>query len=319
MRRIAILLVLMAAACGPRKERFVTPQGFPQPVYAFDRNPLTREGIALGRHLFYDKTLSKDGTISCASCHVQSAGFAQPGQPVSVGIFHRKGNRNVPALQNLAWSTSFFLDGGVYDLDLVPIAPIRESAEMDENLKNILAKLRRQEDYPLLFQQAYGTVEITGERFLKALSQFMLTLVSADSRYDRKELSVEEKAGEKLFRQHCSTCHSGPLFTDGSFRNIGLPEGEDPGRYRISEVEKDRNAFRVPSLRNVAVTAPYMHDGRFATLEEVVGFYAGGGGQGAGGRQKINMSEREQRQVVAFLRALTDHAFLRNPRFAPPR
>lgn len=316
MTKAALLPVLLLAACtsGPRQEAFVIPPGFPEPVYAFDRNPLTTEGIALGRRLFYDAALSKDGTVSCASCHEQAAGFSQPGQPVSIGIFHRKGRRNVPALQNLAWSSSFFLDGGVYDLDLVPIAPIRDDAEMGENLKHILEKLRQNPSYPGLFRKAYGSDEITGERFLKALSQFMLTLVSAESRYDQQRLSEEEKAGELLFRQKCSNCHAGPLFTDDSFRNIGLPPGEDPGRYRISEVEKDRNAFRVPGLRNIAVTAPYMHDGRFRTLEEVLTFYAESKVPGV-----IPLTKSEQKQIISFLHALTDEAFLQNPALSAPR
>ena len=171
----------------------------------------------------------------------------------------------------MAWEKEFFWDGGVGDLDLFSIAPIENPLEMDEKTGNVLAKLRKTEKYPMLFKKAFGTNEINGPRFLQALSQFMLTLVSANAKYDkylRKEgvqFNEDEKQGLALFKQKCASCHAGELFTDHSYRNNGLTiQGSmDVGRNRITDNPADKYKFKVPSLRNVAVTKPYMHDGRF--------------------------------------------------------
>lgn len=334
-------LIFLDAACSSiiqeakPEELFAIPANFPKPVYDFDKNPITQSGFELGRELFYEGDLSRDGTISCAECHSQASGFTHHGHDVSHGIDNLRGIRNAPPIQNMAFQKEFFWDGGVFDLDLFSIAPIENPVEMDEKLGNVLEKLRKKEKYATLFQKAYGSKEITTERFLKALSQFMTSLVSANSRYDkyvRKEvggiLSEEELAGMEIFKQKCASCHSGELFTDQSYRNNGLAvyNAEDTGRHRITQKDSDKYKFKVPSLRNVEITGPYMHDGRFYTLEAVLRHYNESvldiptldpslkNGQKLG----IQTTLDEQRKLIAFLKTLTDSEFLKNKRFAAP-
>ncbi|CAH0995828.1 Cytochrome c551 peroxidase [Emticicia aquatica] len=314
---------------------FSAPANFPNPVYDFAKNPITENGFELGRALFYEGDLSRDGTISCAECHSQPSGFTHHGHDVSHGIDNLRGIRNAPPIQNMAFQKEFFWDGGVFDLDLFSIAPIENPVEMDEKLGNVLAKLCKKEKYTALFQKAYGSKEITTERFLKALSQFMTSLVSANSRYDkyvRKEtggiLTEEELAGMWIFKQKCASCHSGELFTDQSYRNNGIAvyNIDDTGRHRITQKDSDKYKFKVPSLRNISVTAPYMHDGRFYTLEAVLKHYSESvldvptldpalkNGQKLG----IQTTADEQKKLIAFLKTLTDDEFLKNKRFAAP-
>lgn len=336
-RCCGMLLLAMAACTGKEESNpevtFAVPSNFPVPAYDFSKNPLTQNGVELGKALFNEPMLSRNNSIACSECHSQPYAFTHHGHDVSHGIENRKGTRNSLPVQNLAWESGFFWDGGVNDLDFVPIAPIMNEVEMDENMTDVLAKLRATKKYPLLFRKAFGSEEITTDRFLKALSQFMLTLVSANSRYDkyvRKEgitLSEEELTGLRLFKQHCATCHSGELFTDQQFRNNGLyiQGAMDEGRYRITGRESDKYTFRVPSLRNVEMSGPYMHDGRFYTLEAVLEHYAEGvqdtpnldPALKGSPRPGIPLSPTEQKAIVAFLKTLTDQTFLTDKRFAP--
>lgn len=338
MRKILIsasfLAFLFAFACQPEDPqpekvdiRFEVPANFPPTVYDLSKNPVTQAGFELGRALFYDGILSRDGTISCGFCHQQSSGFTQHGHDLSHGIDDKLTLRNALPIQNLAWEKEFFWDGGVFHLDLFAVSPIEADNEMDEELPNVLNKLRQHKTYPKMFEAAFGSPEITTDRFLKALSQFQLMCISADSKYDkyvRKEgvmLTSEELAGLEVFQQKCASCHSGELFTDNSYRNNGLPVGnpEDTGRGRITLNAADNYKFRVPSLRNVEVTLPYMHDGRFYTLEKVLDFYANDVIDSPtldpllkqDGRLGIPLNETEKKQIIAFLRTLTDQDFLR--------
>jgi cytochrome c peroxidase len=307
---------------------FIKPPHFPEPVYRFENNPITTDGFELGRALFYDGALSRDGSISCGECHQQSAGFTHHGHDLSHGIDDQLSRRNSLPVMNLAWHPAFFWDGGVHDLDLFSIAPIENPVEMDEQLGNVLNKIRNNPKYPPLFAKAFGSPEVTTDRFLKAISQFMLMCISADSRYDRhlqgKELlNSEELKGLALFEQKCAGCHSGVLFTDFSYRNNGLNNqfNPDKGRAEITLNPDDDFKFKVPSLRNVAITAPYMHDGRFYTLDEVLTHYQIGvhdlptldtqlrHAQGLG----IRMTDEEKRYIILFLHTLTDEQFIRNP------
>lgn len=334
-----ILILFLAVGCTPTESTepaslFRVPANFPKPIYDVEKNPVTKDGFELGKALFNDPLLSRDLTISCAECHTQSSGFTHHGHDLSHGIENRKGTRNSLPIQNMAWESEFFWDGGVGDLDFVPIAPIENPVEMDEKTGAVLEKIRKSPRYPAMFKRAYGSEEITSAKFLKALSQFMLTLVSADSRYDkfvRNEggtLTPDESAGLTIFKQKCGSCHAGEIFTDRSYRNNGLTiQGAmDEGRYRISTNESDRYKFRVPSLRNVAVTGPYMHDGRFYTLEAVLDHYDKGVQTtpnldpllNKDGKRGIALSTDEKRQVVAFLKTLTDDTFLKDKRFSTP-
>lgn len=317
------------------EEVFTVPANFPQPTYALDQNRPTAAGVRLGRALFYDGMLSRDGSIACAECHNQANAFTHHQHDVSHGIDDRVGTRNSMPLQNLAWTTSFFWDGGVNHLDLVPIAPIENPVEMDEQSGNVVAKLRKSAKYPAMFKAAFGTAEINGPRFLQALSQFMLTMVSGNSRYDRwvrKEagamLTSDEQAGLTLVRAKCSGCHTGELFTDNSFRNNGLyiQGSRDIGRATVTEQPEDRYRFKVPSLRNVEKTLPYMHDGRFYSLEAVLDHYAENVQPTENldpllrqsGQPGISLTTDEKRQIIRFLKTLTDEQFLRDPRFVEP-
>lgn len=310
------------------------PANFPDVAYNLSQNPLTAEGVALGKALFYDPQLSRDSTVSCGFCHQQFAGFGHSDHALSHGIGGKFGTRNVPGLQNMAWNREFFWDGGVTNLDELPIAPIENPVEMDLKLATALERVRQSPKYPAMFKAAFGSDTITTARFLKSISQFVLTLVSADSRYDayvRREpggdLTTDELAGLALFRQKCAGCHATDLFTDGSYRNNGLPAGSinDQGRFRITLNEADRLKFKVPSLRNVERTLPYMHDGRFLTLEQVLNHYASGIKDSPtldpllkpNGQPGIALTLGQQQQIIAFLRTLTDDSFLRNRAFAP--
>ncbi|MFT3979306.1 MAG: cytochrome c peroxidase [Ferruginibacter sp.] len=303
---------------------FKTPANFPQPVYRFADNPVTKEGFALGKKLFYDPILSRNNTISCGSCHIQTAGFTHHGHSVSHGIDDQLGTRNSPAIMNLAWSPAFMWDGGIFDLDLQPVAPVTNHVEMDETVENVLAKLRSSSIYPALFKKAFGSQEISSVRFLKALSQFMLMCVSSDSKYDSVQRSqaiftAEEQNGYALFRQQCSGCHREPLFTDFSFRNNGLSISSvnDMGRYAITLNDTDRYRFKVPSLRNLDYTPPYMHDGRLLTLDAVLDHYTNGvehtPNLDASLQNGIALSAQEKQDIKAFLKTLNDKSFVTNP------
>ncbi len=263
---------------------FVKPDHFPAPIYDVAKNPVTKESFELGRKLFYETALSRDNKISCGSCHIQSAAFTQHGHDVSHGIEDRLGSRNSPPIMNLAWNRLFFWDGGVFHLDQFPISPITNPVEMDEKMVNVLTKLRAKQEYRMKFKAVYGTDEITGNQLFKALSHFMIMCISSNSRYDSVmrrtgiRFTEAESAGYKIFLNNCSSCHKEPLFTDGSFRNNGLNSkfNPDSGRQTITLDAEDRFKFKVPSLRNLTYTVPYMHDGRFTKIDQVLDHYAKG-------------------------------------------
>lgn len=336
---LPLLTVLIISACHKKDDpvvekqetiAFVKPAHFPEPTYRLADNPVTTDGFALGKVLFYDGLLSRDGTISCASCHIQANAFTHHGHDVSHGINDRLGTRNSPPIQNLAWSTSFFWDGGVHDLDLQPIAPIENPVEMDDKMNNVIDKLQRNNRYQQLFEKAFGSPGVNSTRMLKALSQFMVVLVSADAKYDRyiagkESFSDTEKRGLALFEQQCASCHQPPLFTDNSFRNNGVaprPFGTDYGRYMITLREEDKLKFKVPSLRNIALTAPYMHDGRFGSLESVLNHYDNGFYNSPtldpAFKNGLTLSTTDKQDLIAFLKTLSDKGFITDPRFAPP-
>lgn len=332
---VLALLVLPFAASGvlrqqlaDRIESFPTPQpevpaGWPAPRYDFSGNPVTASGFELGRRLFHDPRLSRDGSISCASCHQQFAAFAHLDHRVSHGLHGANGTRNAPALFNLAWQPELMWDGAIHNLELQPLAPLGNPVEMGETLEGVLPKLRADAEYRRRFEAAFGPGEIDSRRMLLALTQYMGTLRSADSRYDRGELTAQEQEGLAVFRQHCAACHREPLFTDFSYRGNGLDaESADVGRLKISGEPEDRARFKVPSLRNVAVSGPYMHDGRFDTLAQVLRHYATGIQDSAALdpalRGGLALTPDQQQALVAFLGALTDDAFLQDARFAEP-
>lgn len=300
------------------------PKGFPKPVYDFSKNKITVDGFLLGKKLFYDTILSI-GNISCASCHQPFAAFANLDHPFSHGINGQLGTRNTPALQNLIWQKNFMWDGGVNNLDLQPIAPMTHSLEMGDTLSNIINKLQENKEYVKMFKKAFKDDKIISKNMLKAISQFLALFISADSKYDRyiagkEKFNDSELKGLQLFRSNCASCHQEPLFTDGSFRNNGLkPELDDHGRMKITGLEEDDMKFKVPSLRNVAYTFPYMHDGRFENLQTVLNYYTMAKLHNANEDAlipKIRMlTTTDKAYLIEFLKTLTDTTFINDQRF----
>lgn len=310
---------------------FEVPKGWPKPQYDFNKNPLTEEGFALGRQLFYDPLLSRDHTISCASCHLQATGFTHVDHEVSHGIEGRIGSRNSLVLTNLAWNSGFMWDGGVNNLEVQAINPITNPLEMDETLENAVSKLQQSKKYKTLFASAFGDEKVTSQRLLKALAQFTVMLKSDNAKYDkvmRKEavFSDAEQKGHAIFKANCAVCHTEPLFTNNKLENNGLrPDGffRDGGRIKITGEAKDSLKFKVPTLRNIELTAPYMHDGRFKNLSMVLFHYTedihGSPTLSRPLQKKMVLSEQDKRDLLQFLLTLTDESFVRNPKFGFPK
>ena len=313
---------------------FTTPANFPPIAYNFANNPLTEKGFELGKKLFYDGRLSSDGTISCGFCHIQEDAFTHHGHTFSHGVGEAIGTRNTPPIQNLAYQTTFMWDGATDHLDLQAIIPLTSPIEMNGNFNDIIAMMKGDATYRKLFKQAFPDGEINSENMLKALGQFMVMVTSSNSRFDKYRrnepggtLNSEELQGYNLFNQKCASCHATDIFTDNSFRNNGLPVNpsiNDIGRYRVTELTEDLHKFKVPSLRNIEKTAPYMHDGRFYTLEAVLNHYSSGVTASAtldpllqnNSVLGIPLTDSEKTKLIAFLKTLTDNQYLTDPRFA---
>ncbi len=319
-------------------------------------NPLTQEAVQLGRRLFYDKQLSGDNTVSCSTCHLQHLAFTD-GRARSVGVSGKMLDFNSMSLANLMWgSRHFFWNGRVDSLEEQALAPIQHPDEMAQNLDDLIDELAADDVYPGLFKSAYG--EISAENIARALATFERTLISSDSKYDQYlrgelKLSAEEELGRKLFMAHpdikvslrggnCIDCHS-QFLTSGfnaqfdGFSNNGLDTEAllTSGLQFTTGQVTDRGKFKVPTLRNIALTAPYMHDGRFTTLEQVLDHYNEGirvsdslsplimeadnqPQDAVNIRISLNLNEEEKRAVIAFLHTLTDHNFITEDKFSNP-
>ena len=343
-KRILIIFLIIASSLGmlsldqfedifkitKKDVKLIYPAHFPKPSYSFSSNKLSPDKFVLGRKLFYDEILSKDNTVSCATCHERIAAFAHIDHKLSHGIYAKIGTRNVPPIQNLIWRTSFMWEGGVNHIEIQPLSPIENPIEMDEKMSNVLLKLKNDPVYVSLFKKAYKDSEITSERIFKSLTQFMGLMISSNSRYDKfiqqkDTLSKMEMNGLTLFRAKCASCHTEPLFTNNGFANNGLkvdPSLNDEGRYKITKNEKDKYAFTIPSLRNIEMTYPYMHDGRFKKIMDVLNFYSEGQNHNATVDQRVTsigkLSSQEKKELNAFLLTLTDKTFLYDRRFVDP-
>lgn len=319
--------------------------GLPKPTIASD-NLLTVQGVELGRKLFYDKSLSRDNSISCASCHEQKNAFSDK-RKFSLGVRKLPGKRQAMAIFNMAWNTNkFFWDGRANLLRDQALMPIEDELEMDETLENVVEKIKKKQEYKSLFDIAFPNKEISSETISLALEQFMNSIVSNQSKYDRflrneVSLTESEERGRLLFFKgydssnpsnsgaNCVQCHGGPNFENGRYMNNGLDlekNFKDIGREKVTKNAFDKARFKVTSLRNIEVTAPYMHDGRFSTLEEVVEHYnskvvlsstlnltlASISNKG------LQLTEQDKKDLVAFLKTLTDHNLLKNPKFSDP-
>lgn len=299
-------------------------------------NPTTYEGVDLGRRLFYDKRLSGDNTMSCGSCHSQAFGFTDNGKTFSEGIDGQLGDIQAMPLANLGWSVLLFWDGRSEGLENQAREPVKNPIEMHESWTLALAELQADPDYPRHFKATFGTDQLTEDLVVKAIAQFERTLVAADSPYDcydrgdEDAISEAAKRGAELFfgeRADCFHCHAVGLTTDFDFHNNGLDSvltAGNIGRAKVTNIASDHGKFKTPDLHNVGVTGPYMHDGRFATLEEVVEHYNSGIRRSPTLDPKIkapdglHLTPQEKSDIVEFLKSLTDAAFLSNPAFADP-
>ncbi|MDX1445024.1 cytochrome-c peroxidase [Lishizhenia sp.] len=349
-----VLLSLLVFSC---KEEVVSysptpyvlkePSHFPKMDIPAD-NPMTKEGVKLGRHLFYEERLSGDNTMSCASCHAPNLSFSD-GEVTSTGIDGIAGNRNSMALVNLGYQHFFFWDGRSKTLEEQILEPVPNPIEMHESWTNAVLKLKDDVKYNAMFFEAFGTYEYDSTHVAKAVAQFIRTMISGNAEYDilykvengialsdaetvrYNAITNQELEGYELFKSlngaDCIHCHSGPMAQIEGLRNNGLDATfTDLGRAEVTGDANDEGKFKVPTLRNIALTAPYMHDGRFATLEEVIDHYSTGIQQSPtldpmiefafqGG---VQLDEYEKNAVLAFLHCLTDSSFITNPAFSDP-
>ena len=311
---------------GTKMEQAIPP-GFPELAYKFADNPLTAEGYELGRKLFYDGRLSIDGNFPCASCHEQRAAFGTFEHDRSHGFNNSHTLRNAPPLFNLAWQKEYHWDGE-YKTTLQETAhPLNTFTEMGADVSGAIKRLENDEAIKKMFKAAFGSSWITEDRIIKALSQFTGNIVSYNSKYDKVKrgeasFNVQEQNGYSIFQSKCSGCHPEPLFTDYSYRNIGLPVDpilNDLGRMRVTGNAEDNLKFRVPSLRNVVLTSNYMHDGRFATIAQVINHYRAGVQNSATVdplvQNRISMTDNEAIDLSVFLKTLSDSSILTNPKY----
>jgi cytochrome c peroxidase len=313
------------------------PENFPKPIFDTG-NPMTHEGIALGRRLFYDVRLSANNRVSCASCHEQKLAFSDGVSFSKAGVAGTPLLRHSPALINMAWANNgLFWDGGSTNLESQVFGPLTAHDEMSQDLYELIDELNAVPDYVSRFEAAFDD-GLTIQNVAKSLAQFQRTLISADSKYDKFKLkkaggtlSDMEQRGLELVKQKCQTCHSGELFTDNDYHNNGLDydfsntehEGLYLGRYRISYDLADLGKYKTPTLRNAELTAPYIHDGRFETLEQVVEHYSSGISESntldarlpAGGMQ---LTDDDKKAIVSFLKTLTDYSFINDPNLRKP-
>lgn len=344
-----IALILVVASCAKEykiKPKVGTPyemvipgdlkqSGFKVPA----DNPLTKEGVALGRRLFYDPILSDDGSQSCASCHQQKNAFVDANKKFSIGIDGSVGKRNSMPIFNLAFQNNFFWDGRITTLEEQALLPIEDPLEMKSSVPVAISKLQKHPEYPKLFKDAFGSDVITPTNLAKAISQFERIIVSGDSKYDRVQKGLDvftdlEQEGKLIYEDpshstggDCFHCHSmGSTFTDFDFRNNGMDlTFPDFGRFAVTGLEKDKGKFRTPTLRNIAVTGPYMHDGRFTTLDQVLQHYNLHVEQASPNLDLnlINVTpgrlpKAKREALIAFLNTLTDSTLLTNPAYAKP-
>jgi len=295
------------------------PAGFPAPNIPED-NSLNWERIDLGKKLFFDPILSVDNSISCSSCHKQEFAFADD-QVVSLGVEDRLGNRNSMSLANVAYYDLFLREGGVPTLEMQVLAPIQDHNEMNFNIVDASELLKEDSVYVRMAWKAYDRAP-DPYVITRAIAAFERTMISGSSDYDLDRLSSSEERGKDLFFSDslsCASCHGSFLFTNQGIENNGLYEVyEDSGRYRLTHLEEDIGKFKVPTLRNIELTAPYMHNGSVETLEEVISHYAEGGKSHFNQSELIQgfeLSDQEKEDLLAFLNSLTDPSFICNTFF----
>ena len=281
-------------------------------------NPLTPEKVKLGKKLFGDKLLSRDRSLACKGCHLPKKAFTD-GRAKAVGVYGRQGPRSVPTLVNRAYGRAFFWDGRTSTLEEQVVKPIEAESEMDMTVSEAVERLKRKSRYRKMFQQAFHR-EPNGEDLARALASYVRTIYSGDSPFDRYiygkrgALSDQQRRGLRIFRDkgNCTACHIGPTFSDEEFHNTGVAwrDGklQDEGRFAITGETELKGAFKTPTLREAARTAPYMHDGSLATLQDVINFYSDGGRKNPHLDEEIkprNLTRQEKQDLLAFLQSLS--------------
>lgn len=330
-----IIIVLLLISCSTADFEYVSyenpdvsvdiPTGFPELNGSVYTNKPTKYGVLLGEKLFSDKRFSADNTISCSSCHIRENAFAD-NHARAVGIEGRIGLRNTPPIQNLAFMRFYNWDGSKLQLENQPLVPIITHEEMDSSILEVIGKIKDDTDYKDLFTKTFGDQQITPERIYKSIAQFEYMLISANSKYDKVrkntgEMFTESEAlGYQTFQQKCASCHSTELFTDQSFRNIGFPlnpDSNEAGRGRVTGIPADYMSFRVPSLRNVAFTAPYGSYGQFSTLRNVLDYLDNGVLDSdnldpilKNNGNRIPLTEQEKTNLISFMKTLSDNQFI---------
>lgn len=337
---VVLLITFICFRCQRGDLNHTYPEHFPTPVYTFSHHPNHKAVFELGRELFYDPILSIDSSISCASCHHQSSAFSDS-LPRSRGVRNQLSKRHSPALINLAWQPYFMWDGGINHIEVMPVAPITDHLEMDMPLQLLLERLNKNDYYVAKFKKLWQRDSIDDQILLWSLAKFTTSLVSANSKYDQYlqgkiNLNEEELKGLNLFEMHCVTCHTPPLFTNFSFeKNTNTKNFSDSGRYLITRIPEDLGKFKVPTLRNIALTSPYMHDGRYGSLEEVIDHYISsslrnqqnsdlhsdlykGNGQFYFLNDPLLLSLEDKKALISFLHTLTDEDFITNSSLSNP-
>jgi cytochrome c peroxidase len=336
MRWLSFFVIVFFAGCSENSPyvledtpvKLNVPAGFPAVEYPKGNEP-TKLRIELGRRLFYDNRLSSDQSMNCGSCHVLSAAFTD-GRATSPGLNGVAGKRNAPTLVNLAWMKRLMMEGGVPTLETQALAPLHDSAEMAAGIIPLIDRLNRDSYLVALSKAAYGRDTLDAYVVTRALACFQRTFFSGDGRYDRfkigkkEEMNESEVRGMQLFfssQTHCSECHSGVFFTDMDYHNIGLETNyQDEGKARATHRDEDVGRFKTPTLRNIELTAPYMHNGSMGSLEEVVSFYNQGGFAHRNRDSRIvplGLTDQQQIDLIAFLRTLTDWNFVHRKDLLP--
>ena len=297
--------------------RVKVPLGLSEDLQAPSDNPVTRGKVELGRRLYYDPMLSVAGDISCASCHHPARGFTD-GRPTSTGHKGQMGTRSAPTVINATYNYSQFWDGRAATLEEQALGPIQNPIEMGNTLDGMVANLQAIPEYPPLFEVAFGDPEITPDRVGRAIASFERIVLSGNSEWDRfmgreeGAMNEQKQRGWELFKgkAKCTLCHAGQTFSDSDFHNLGVgmsSEKPDLGRYLVTKDERDKGAFKTPTVRDLSKTAPYMHDGSMKTLEEVLEFYNKGGETNPWLDDKVtplNLTQQEIEDIIAFLHAL---------------
>lgn len=309
--------VIVGGASKAARHNLRVPLGLDLYVPAPTDNPITAQKAGLGRQLFFERRLSADGRTSCGTCHRPELSFTD-GRAVSRGVFGRDGRRNVPSIFNRAYGNTAFWDGRASSLE----AQVRHAAAAETDLgrpiEESVSAIAADAEYRVAFASAFGDDQVTAERIIRAIATFVRAQLSGDSAYDRfvggdaNAMNAEARRGLKLFmgQARCARCHSGPLLSDEEFHNTGVNWGRDPGRFAVTAYPADRGRFKTPSLRNVALTAPYMHDGSVADLQTVVEHYDRGGAKNPQldeDLRPLHLTASDQRDLIAFLKALSSH------------